>query len=254
MAGTDDMRELLMRLYDSFNTGDPKIWRDTVAEDALGVGSDPDEWWDGRAVVLRIGETQVQEMGAAHVHVESGTPKIFEQGDVFWAVDRPSISVPGGHTDTDEVHPHRQPSGRATRDQTLPPVRRGRQRTGAGRRADDHLSGLGASPGSPRANVAVVVATRISRGIERYGSQALVRSLAVVAAYQGRGIGTTLLRGVIEEARERGAATIGALRRRLTRISLASALWRSAATLLMVPSSHRANCGMCVPRMRPYSA
>ena len=96
MAGTDDMRELLMRLYDSFNTGDPKIWRDTVAEDALGVGSDPDEWWDGRAVVLRIGETQVQEMGAAHVHVEPGTPKIFEQGDVFWAVDRPSISVPGG--------------------------------------------------------------------------------------------------------------------------------------------------------------
>ena len=96
MAGTDEMRELLIRLYDSFNTGDPKIWRDAVAEDALGVGSDPDEWWDGRAVVLRIGETQVQEMAAAHVRVEPGTPKIFEQGEVFWAVDRPSISVPGG--------------------------------------------------------------------------------------------------------------------------------------------------------------
>jgi hypothetical protein len=70
MTGTDEMRELLIRLYDSFNTGDPKIWRDAVAEDALGVGSDPDEWWDGRSVVLRIGEAQVQEMGAAHVHVE----------------------------------------------------------------------------------------------------------------------------------------------------------------------------------------
>ena len=32
MAGTDEMRELLIRLYDSFNTGDPKIWRDAVAE------------------------------------------------------------------------------------------------------------------------------------------------------------------------------------------------------------------------------
>jgi hypothetical protein len=96
MSGTDEMRELLIHLYDSFNTGDPKIWRDAVAEDALGVGSDPDEWWDGGAVVLRIGEAQVQEMGAAHVHVEPGTPKIFEQGDVFWAVDRPSISMPGG--------------------------------------------------------------------------------------------------------------------------------------------------------------
>jgi amino-acid N-acetyltransferase len=45
-------------------------------------------------------------------------------------------------------------------------------------------------------------------GLERYGSQALVRSLAVAAAFQARGIGTTLLRSAIDRARSGGVAAL----------------------------------------------
>jgi ketosteroid isomerase-like protein len=98
MAGTDDMRDLLDRLYDSFNSGDSAAWTTSVAEDVLGVGSDPDEWWNGRSEVIAVTGTQIEEMAAEKVHFAGGAPHIVEQGDVVWAVDRPTISLPDGRS------------------------------------------------------------------------------------------------------------------------------------------------------------
>jgi ketosteroid isomerase-like protein len=96
MSGTDEMRDLLNRLYDSFGTGDAAAWTAAVTEDVLGVGSDPDEWWEGRDAFVSVVTLQVEQMAAANVQVSPGTPHIFEQGDVVWAVDRPTISSPDG--------------------------------------------------------------------------------------------------------------------------------------------------------------
>ena len=54
MAGSDEMRDLLNRLYDSIETNNPAAWTDAVAEDVFGVGSDPAEWWEGRAAFVTV--------------------------------------------------------------------------------------------------------------------------------------------------------------------------------------------------------
>ena len=96
MAGSDEMRDLLNRLYDSIETNNPAAWTDAVAEDVFGVGSDPEEWWEGRDAFVTVLRAQIELMSAANVRFLLGTPRIFEQGDVVWAVDRPTISLPDG--------------------------------------------------------------------------------------------------------------------------------------------------------------
>jgi hypothetical protein len=60
MSTTDDMRELLSRMYDSFATGHPTVRTDDVADDVIGIGTDSDEWWEGRSVVSKVAGTQLR--------------------------------------------------------------------------------------------------------------------------------------------------------------------------------------------------
>jgi SnoaL-like protein len=93
---TDDMRELLGRMYDSFASGDPTVWTDNVADDVLGIGTDADEWWEGRSLIAKVVTTQVQEMSSGGVRLTSGRPQIGSYGDVVWSVDRPVLHLSDG--------------------------------------------------------------------------------------------------------------------------------------------------------------
>jgi ketosteroid isomerase-like protein len=96
VVATEDVRALVTALYEAFNKGDPRAWTENLAEDVLGVGSDPDEWWEGSAVVARVGKAQVEQMHAAGVRFEGEEARVFIQGDVAWVVDRPTISLEDG--------------------------------------------------------------------------------------------------------------------------------------------------------------
>jgi hypothetical protein len=96
MALTDDMRELLDRMYDSFASGDAIVWTESVADDAIGIGTDVDEWWEGREVIGHIAGTQVQEMSRAGVRLAAGDPRIFQHGDAVWSVDQPMLHLGDG--------------------------------------------------------------------------------------------------------------------------------------------------------------
>jgi hypothetical protein len=96
VSATDDMRELLGRMYDSFASGDPTVWTDNVADDVVGIGTDADEWWEGRSVVAKVVTTQVQEMSRAGVRLIAGQPHIVACGDVVWSVDRPVLHLGDG--------------------------------------------------------------------------------------------------------------------------------------------------------------
>ena len=89
-------RVLLARLYDSFATGDPSAWTDNLAEDAVGVGTDPEEWWDGREMLAKVVTAQLEQMHAAGIRVERGSPLYFEKAEVVWVLDQPTISTPDG--------------------------------------------------------------------------------------------------------------------------------------------------------------
>ena len=96
MRASGEMRELLGRLYDSFGSGDANVWKSHVADDVIGIGSDPDEWWEGRELFTKVTATQVQEMSSAGVRLTAGEPRVFEHGDVVWAVDRPTLYLGDG--------------------------------------------------------------------------------------------------------------------------------------------------------------
>ena len=94
MSATDDMRELLDRMYDSFASGDPTVWTDNVADDVLGIGAD--EWWEGRSMIANVVTAQVEEMSSEGVWLTSGQPHIVACGDVVWSVDRPVLHLGNG--------------------------------------------------------------------------------------------------------------------------------------------------------------
>jgi SnoaL-like domain len=64
--------------------------------DVLGIGTDADEWWEGRSVIAKVVTTQVQEMSRAGVRLIAGQPHIVACGDVVWSVDRPVLHLGDG--------------------------------------------------------------------------------------------------------------------------------------------------------------
>jgi hypothetical protein len=98
MSPSDDMRALLARMYDSFASGDPTVWTASVADDVVGIGTDADEWWEGRDVIARVAGTQVQEMSSAGVRLTAGDPRIFQHGDTVWSIDQPVLHLGDGTT------------------------------------------------------------------------------------------------------------------------------------------------------------
>jgi hypothetical protein len=96
MGTTESMRQLLDRMYDSFATGEQTVWTAEVADDVIGVGTDAEEWWEGRATVAKVAGSQVKQMSGAGVRLTASDPRIFEQGDVVWSVDRPVLHLGDG--------------------------------------------------------------------------------------------------------------------------------------------------------------
>jgi hypothetical protein len=93
-----DIIELLTAFYDSFATGDPSAWTDNLADDVIGIGTDPDEFWEGAATVAKVGAEQVQQMSAAGMKLQPGKARTFTAGEVSWVVDTPTVQLPDGST------------------------------------------------------------------------------------------------------------------------------------------------------------
>jgi ketosteroid isomerase-like protein len=98
MSSVEQLRELLTELYAAFSSGDPAAWVDHLTDDVLGVGTDPDEWWEGRDIVVKVGTAQVAQLANAGMQVMGGTPRIFDHGSILVAVDRPTLRSPDGQT------------------------------------------------------------------------------------------------------------------------------------------------------------
>jgi hypothetical protein len=67
-----------------------------MADDVIGIGSAPDEWWEGRSQVTKAVAAQVEEMSESGVRLQAGDPRIFEHGDVVWSIDRPVLYLGDG--------------------------------------------------------------------------------------------------------------------------------------------------------------
>lgn len=88
-----DLATLMSEFYASYGTGDPRVWEETLTENALFVGIDQQEWLDGRGAMRR---SMLTEMTEAGIRMSGGTPRIVDNGSTLWAADRPTIHLGDG--------------------------------------------------------------------------------------------------------------------------------------------------------------
>ncbi|MGY1680920.1 nuclear transport factor 2 family protein [Geodermatophilus sp. SYSU D01176] len=96
MTVVDEMRALVYQLYGTFASGDPTVWTSRSADDVIGIGSDPDEWWEGRSAITSTVTAQVRETSTVGIRLVADDPRIHGHGDVVWSVDRPVLHLGDG--------------------------------------------------------------------------------------------------------------------------------------------------------------
>jgi ketosteroid isomerase-like protein len=90
------MTALLDEFYGAVEAGDASSFDNALAADVIMVGTDEAEWWEGRGEALRAMRAQFAEMSDAGVRFTGGNYQIVAQGDVVWAVDRPTVHLADG--------------------------------------------------------------------------------------------------------------------------------------------------------------
>jgi ketosteroid isomerase-like protein len=96
MTADVEMTALLATFYSAISAGDPSGFEGSLAADALVIGTDEAEWWQGKDEVVRVVRAQVSEMHDAGIRFTGGVPDVVEHGDVVWAADRPTIHLGDG--------------------------------------------------------------------------------------------------------------------------------------------------------------
>ena len=98
MDGAVAVRELWSRLLATLETGDASAWADALAEDALVIGTDETEWWQGKTAAVSVIQQQVAELHEAGVRYSSSDPQVNEVAGVYWVADRPTVVLGDGTT------------------------------------------------------------------------------------------------------------------------------------------------------------
>ncbi len=96
MTRSPELQELMVRFYEALASGDAAFIdrHFSKAEAARGVGTDPQEWWQG-ARVAGAWKEQLQAMGGS-MPLVAGGPEAYVEGTVGWAADRPMLELGGG--------------------------------------------------------------------------------------------------------------------------------------------------------------
>lgn len=100
MSHHGDIKDLLDDFYASFASGETSEWEDHIADDAVCIGTDEEEWVEGKAAILPLLRAQLAEMSAAGISVTGGKAVASEHGDLVCISDRPTIHLPDGSSQT----------------------------------------------------------------------------------------------------------------------------------------------------------
>lgn len=100
MSHHNDIASLLTDFYASFESGETTEWEDHIADGAVGIGTDENEWLEGKEAILALLRAQVAEMSAVGIRVTGGSAVTSEHGDMVVISDRPTIHLPDGSSQT----------------------------------------------------------------------------------------------------------------------------------------------------------
>jgi hypothetical protein len=98
MESSNELKELTLRFYTALSSGDIAFFDRYISrqEGVLAIGTDPQEWWDSHAIITKVFQIQMQEMG--QFSLEAGAPLAYSVGDAGWAADRPTFRFADGTT------------------------------------------------------------------------------------------------------------------------------------------------------------
>ena len=96
MNRSKEITDAMKNFYDRWSAGDVSFINDFLSkqDDIVFVGTDPDEWWQGRDGIYKIWSTQFKEMSG--MTITSGRLSAYANGDVGWAIDNPKLRMPDG--------------------------------------------------------------------------------------------------------------------------------------------------------------
>jgi adenylate cyclase len=97
MEQSDELRDLTLRFYEATTTGDLSFFDRYVSrqEEAMFLGTDPNEWWEGFEALREAMRAQSEAMGG--MQIVAGQLQAYREGGVGWVIDRDaSFRLPDG--------------------------------------------------------------------------------------------------------------------------------------------------------------
>ena len=96
MERSPELQELVAEWWQAFSSGDGAWFARHVSRDAgvRLIGTDPDDWQEGQQVGGFI--TGAVEALGGKVKIVPGEPDAFREGNVGWAITRPTLTMPDG--------------------------------------------------------------------------------------------------------------------------------------------------------------
>ena len=99
MEQADELAALTRRLYRAVEAGDTATVDRHVSgrPDALFIGTDPAEWWEGAGPFLAAMRGQAEAIGG-QIRLTTGQLRAYREGDVGWVIDDgPTLRFPDGN-------------------------------------------------------------------------------------------------------------------------------------------------------------
>jgi hypothetical protein len=92
MQRAPELEGFLQQIYAGMHDGDLDEFARLFEPDALGIGTDPDEWWTGDGVFSRAFATQLREMREmGGLRFTPGATEACREGTVGWIADRATV-------------------------------------------------------------------------------------------------------------------------------------------------------------------
>jgi len=89
MEDAPELEQLTLRFYEAIGRGDAGLARELTSSQrgVLGIGSDPNEWWEGAGTIAAHIKAQLEALGG-ELNVVHGAPHAYQEGSVGWISDR----------------------------------------------------------------------------------------------------------------------------------------------------------------------
>ncbi len=89
MEQAPELEQLTLRFYEALGRGDGGLVRELTSSKSgvLGIGSDPNEWWEGAGTIAAHFKAQLEAFGG-ELEVVHGAPHAYQEGSVGWISDR----------------------------------------------------------------------------------------------------------------------------------------------------------------------